>query len=137
MAAGVVRALKAVALSILVAAALSSCPSPMGDSDLREMIEKDVEVATAEDLVLTIAQTDYGVTSPSGKTEVKEGMPTLLTATPFPTHGLVGWTQTGGSGVAEFTQVADGIEVVLRGVVSGSEGGGQCNEDRRDQSHSQ
>ena len=94
---------------------LLSCPNPFAGSDIRDTIAGEVEIATASNYKLVVESSSYGVSDPSGTVEVKDGFPIVVTATPFTTHGLVGWIQTGGPGTVTFSLAPGGVEVNVSG----------------------
>ncbi len=112
------RLLRTAAAALLLAGgllALASCPNPLQSTDLQKAIKEEVDLATARTLRLTVEASAYAILSPSGTVNAKEGFPVALGATPFPTHALIGWRQTGGSGTVTFSQGEGGVEARLSG----------------------
>lgn len=104
-------ALAPLVLSAILLALMAACPEPISPAFV-ERIRQDVAAAVAPTRAVTVASDGNGVVSPVGTTEVKEGIPTELSATPFSSHVFGRWTQSGGTGTALFAEPSSATTTV-------------------------
>jgi hypothetical protein len=83
---------------------------------LTPRLQETVRVASLPTRMLTIQPPSDGTVAPSGETEVKEGEPYAISATPNNGFTFINWEQTGGDGTVAFDDsTAASTSVTLRG----------------------
>ncbi len=91
-----------------VVVCIAGCPNLSRDLDMKAQIQGDVLEANAEQVAIRVqAESEaMGVTSPSGPSTAKVGVPFLVSTTVSPEYAFLRWEQEGGNGEVVFADAA-------------------------------